>query len=85
MQKTEYVRYEDLPLKTSDGRQIHVEFVSNVYQVNHHKVIQCNIRDMTERKQAEESLRYEQTLTTTLMDNFPTPFTSRTRPAVSCG
>ena len=71
LQKTEYVRYEDLPLKTSDGRQIHVEFVSNVYQVNHHKVIQCNIRDMTERRQAEESLRYEQTLMGTLMDNLP--------------
>ena len=27
-----------------------VEFVSNVYLVNHHKVIQCNIRDITERK-----------------------------------
>ena len=52
MQK-EYIRYEDLPLKTSDGRRIEVEFVSNVYQVNHQKVIQCNIRDITERKQAE--------------------------------
>jgi PAS domain S-box-containing protein len=71
LQKQEYIRYEDLPLKTSDGRQIHVEFVSNVYQVNQRKVIQCNIRDMTARKQAEESLRYEQTLMGTLMDNLP--------------
>lgn len=53
----EYVRYEDLPLETAEGRKIDVEFVSNVYLVNAHKVIQCNIRDITARKRAEESLR----------------------------
>jgi len=31
-----------------------VEFVSNLYRVNHHEVIQCNIRDITDRKKAEE-------------------------------
>jgi transcriptional regulator with GAF, ATPase, and Fis domain len=35
-----------------------VEFVSNVYLVNHHKVIQCNIRDITERKKAEEKIEH---------------------------
>jgi transcriptional regulator with GAF, ATPase, and Fis domain len=34
-----------------------VEFVSNVYLVNHYKVIQCNIRDTTERKLIAESLK----------------------------
>jgi len=48
-----YVRYHDLPLETKDGRQIAVEFVSNVYLVSHHKVIQCNIRDITQRKLTE--------------------------------
>ena len=57
LQKKNYVRYENLPLETKDGRPIAVEFVSNVYLVNHHKVIQCNIRDITERKQAEEVRR----------------------------
>ncbi len=52
----EYVRYEGLPLETADGRRIEVEFVSHVYPVNHQKVIQCNIRDITERKQAEETI-----------------------------
>jgi hypothetical protein len=51
-----YVRYEDLPLKTADGRRIEVEFVSNVYTVDHQKVIQCNIRAITDRKQTEEAL-----------------------------
>jgi len=52
-----YVRYKDLPLETKEGRLIAVEFVSNVYLVNHHKVIQCNIRDITERKLIAEALQ----------------------------
>jgi two-component system cell cycle sensor histidine kinase/response regulator CckA len=48
-----YIRYDDLPLETSDGRIVEVEFVSNVYSVDHTNVIQCNIRDISERKQAE--------------------------------
>jgi len=52
-----YVRYDDLPLVTKDGRTIAVEFVSNVYLVNHYKVIQCNIRDTTERKNTAEALK----------------------------
>jgi PAS domain S-box-containing protein len=50
LQRQEYIRYEDLPLETADGRRINVEFVSNVYLVDHQKVIQCNIRDITERR-----------------------------------
>jgi PAS domain S-box-containing protein len=57
LQENEYIRYEDLPLQTLDGQRIDVEFVSNVYLVDHTKVIQCNIRDITERKQAEDDLR----------------------------
>jgi PAS domain S-box-containing protein len=52
-----YVRYEDIPLKTKDGREIAVEFFSNVYQVNHRNVIQCNIRNITDRKVVEAELR----------------------------
>jgi PAS domain S-box-containing protein len=52
-----YVRYHDLPLETKEGRPIAVEFVSNVYLVNHYKVIQCNIRDTTERKLIAEALK----------------------------
>jgi len=53
LQKDGYVRYEDLPLETRDGRHVAVEFVSNVYQCGDERVIQCNIRDITERKRAE--------------------------------
>ena len=57
LQSKGYVRYNDLPLETKDGRPMAVEFVSNVYMVNHHKVIQCNIRDITERKHIAEALQ----------------------------
>ena len=52
-----YVRSEDLPLETRDGHKIAVEFVSNVYQAGHRNVIQCNVRDITERKRAEDDIR----------------------------
>ncbi len=57
LQRKGYIRYENLPLRTKDGREIAVEFVSNVYEVNHHKVIQCNIRDTTARRQMQDALR----------------------------
>jgi diguanylate cyclase (GGDEF)-like protein/PAS domain S-box-containing protein len=56
LQKNEYIRYEDLPLKGKNGQLVQVEFVSNVYLVGEEKVIQCNIRDITERKKAQEAL-----------------------------
>ena len=57
LQAKEYIRYEDMALETKAGRRIEVEFVSNVYLVDGHKVIQCNIRDMTERVRADEKTR----------------------------
>jgi PAS domain S-box-containing protein len=62
LQQKGYIRYEGLPLRTKDGREIAVEFVSNVYMVNHHKVIQCNIRDITIRRVAEKELQRSQKL-----------------------
>ncbi len=56
LQQQGYVRYEDLPLETREGRKIAVEFVSNVYQAGDQKAIQCNIRDITERKRAQDEI-----------------------------
>jgi len=56
LKTNEYVRYEDLPLETKDGRSVDVEFISNVYHVGDKKIIQCNIRDITARKRAEDAL-----------------------------
>ena len=57
LQREAYVRYEDVPLETKDGKAINVEFVSNIYQVNGDRVVQCNIRDITKRRRAEEKLK----------------------------
>jgi diguanylate cyclase (GGDEF)-like protein/PAS domain S-box-containing protein len=56
LQSKKYVRYEDLPLERKDGTLINVEFVSIVYDVDKQKVIECNIRDITERKIVEQAL-----------------------------
>jgi two-component system cell cycle sensor histidine kinase/response regulator CckA len=52
-----FVRYEDLPLKTKSGTPIAVEFVSNSYECEGIKVIQCNIRDITAHHEASRVLR----------------------------
>lgn len=51
-----YIKYDDLPLRRGDGELIHVEFVSNVYDVGGQRVIQCNVRDVTDRMRAEHEL-----------------------------
>jgi PAS domain S-box-containing protein len=56
LQQDGYVRYEDLPLETRDGKHIAVEFVSNVYEAGGKNVIQCNVRDITERKHAQDEI-----------------------------
>jgi light-regulated signal transduction histidine kinase (bacteriophytochrome) len=57
LQRDGYVSYDNLPLETRDGRHIAVEFVSNVYRAGREDVIQCNIRDITERKHAADEIR----------------------------
>ena len=52
-----YVRYEDLPLETKQKQPVQVEFVCNVYPVDGVKVIQCNVRDISTRRQAEDGAR----------------------------
>jgi PAS domain S-box-containing protein len=54
-QKKSHFRYEDLPLETKDGGHRTVEFVSNIYRVGSQKIIQCNLRDITERRQVENA------------------------------
>lgn len=56
LQDKEYIRYDNLPLETKSKQRVQVEFVSNVYLVDGARVIQCNVRDITARKQAEDAL-----------------------------
>jgi PAS domain S-box-containing protein len=48
-----YVRYEHQHLRNKGGRDVEVEFVSNLYQVGERTVFQCNIRDLSNRRMWE--------------------------------
>ena len=57
LQENGYVRYENLPLQSKSGKKAEVEFVSNVYPEGDQNVIQCNIRDISERIRLERELK----------------------------
>lgn len=71
LKRKHQVRYEDLPLESQGGRHQEVEVVANLYAENGHSVIQCNIRDITDRKLAEEVLRRNEALFSALINQAP--------------
>ena len=56
LQDRGYIRYDDLPLESKTGQRRQVEVVANAYEENGQRVIQCNVRDISERKLAEAAL-----------------------------
>src|SRR6185369_758132 len=72
LQQNEVVNYDNLPLKTKDGRHVQVEFVSNTYLVGDERVIQCNIRDNGDRKRAEAAQRAKEEARMLLVENLET-------------
>ncbi len=83
LQKETYVRYEHLPLQTKQKKLRYVEFVSNSYMVDHIKVIQCNIRDITERKKTEEKIQEMQKKLEQLLDTRTTQLDTTTKSLTS--
>ena len=57
MQGGGYVRYENLPLRTKAGASINVEVIANAYDCEGAEVIQCEIRDISDRTLAESQAR----------------------------
>lgn len=57
LQESGYIRYESLTLETKAGEHREVELIGNIYAEGSRRVIQCNIRDITERQRAELALR----------------------------
>src|SRR6266487_5997998 len=55
VQHDRVLRYEMLELATTDGNPCYVEWVSTLFQVNEHEVLQCSLRDITDRRRAEEA------------------------------
>lgn len=54
-----YVRYEDIDLVRKDGLRVPAEFICNSYKLDGRTVVQCNIREITARKEAEQALSRE--------------------------
>ena len=71
LQQNKNVHYENLPLQAKDGTTVFVEFISNAYDVSGIEVIQCNIRDITGRKQAEDELRQSEQKYQSLVEQIP--------------
>ena len=57
LKRADQVRYENLPVESLNGRQHEVDIVANLYYESDRPVIQCNIRDITERRQSEAHVK----------------------------
>jgi diguanylate cyclase (GGDEF)-like protein/PAS domain S-box-containing protein len=64
------VSCENLPVRARDGRQLVLDFVGSVYQVDQASVIQCDIRDVTSKKRAEEDLQKSEEQCRTIVNNI---------------
>ncbi len=72
-QSKDFIRREDFPLITREGRVIEVEFISCVYSIDGENVIHCNIRDISLRKHAQEALKLQLSFLQTLINTIPSP------------
>lgn len=52
-----YRRYDYLPIVTPAGRRHDVEFTCNSYMSGRKRVMQCNVRNITDRRRVESALR----------------------------
>lgn len=74
LKETGQIRYENLPLQARTGETREVEVVANRYEEDGHSVIQCNIRDISQRKRAEKALRESEIRYRTLFDSIDEGF-----------
>lgn len=71
LQEDRFLHYGALAIRSKDGRICYVEFVSTIFQTNGHELIQCNIRDITDRTRAEMALRASEERFRTLANEAP--------------
>jgi len=68
LQAKKHVHFNNLLLETKNGKKIEVEFIANAYRTDGELIIQCNIRDITKRKQTEEELKASELKYSTLVE-----------------
>jgi PAS domain S-box-containing protein len=73
VQTREFARYEDVRLVAPDGARRHVELACNAYVLGGKKIVQCIVRDITERiqiLQRERTARTEAEAANRAKDDF---------------
>jgi PAS domain S-box-containing protein len=66
LNKNGIINYDDVVVKTKSGHYIDTD----IYMVNRAKLAQCNIRDVTERKRADEKLKKEKAFIENVLDTL---------------
>jgi len=56
LEKSNEVEYENVKIKNRSGQEKIVEIVANVYQEDGRKMVQCTIRDLTEKRKVQREL-----------------------------
>ena len=71
LQDNDSYRYEQLPITGPDGKPWYVDFTCNAYKASGKRVMQCNVRNITDRKRAEDALRDSEERYRTLVEVSP--------------
>lgn len=72
LEKKAFVHYKNLRLRTKSGRPIQVDFVCNAYQIGDEKILQCNVRDIRDRKAKEAAVLARENACLSMMENQET-------------
>lgn len=70
-EKTTQVFYEDVHLVNKSGHEKEVEVLANIYEESGRTALQCSVRDMTDRKRAEQELFQSKQRLEALMNALP--------------
>jgi PAS domain S-box-containing protein len=71
LQQRDFYRFEQLPITAPGGHRWYVDFTCNAYKTGGKRVMQCNVRNITDRKSAEDAMRDSEVRYRTLVEVSP--------------